>query len=223
MAGARGAAARDLTAIGVDLASFFPYTPLPGTEDYEAALSDGAMLERDFNAWDCLHIVNRHPTLTPAEVYREYCDAHRAFYRWRRVAWSLATGYGVRELGAAARYGMLVQQLYFTYAYRRGWHPMMGGLWRLRDRSVQRQAVTDAEAAAAFGPARGTGGASCCHPRLIARRRNAGASARPAGLIGSCPAVLPRRFAGLLQCYGCAHPDSSSDLSNGDNASSLTT
>lgn len=151
--GSGAQAARDLTAIGVDLASFFPYTPLPGTEDYEAALRDGAMLERDFNSWDCLHIVSRHPMLTPAEVYREYCDAHRTFYRWRRVAWALATGYRVPGLCAAARYGMLVQQLYFTYAYRRGWHPMMGGIWRVRDRSVRRRAVTDAEAAAEFLPA----------------------------------------------------------------------
>ena len=144
------AAARDLTDIGVDIASFFPYTPLPGTEDYDAALAGDALVERDFNAWDCLHIVNRHPTLTPAEVYREYCDAHRRFYTWKRLFWSLATGYRVAGLSAAARYGMLTQQLYYTYAYRRGWHPMMGGIWRVRDRSVRRQVIDNEGAARLF-------------------------------------------------------------------------
>ena len=148
--GSGAAAARDLTDIGVDIASFFPYTPLPGTEDYDAAYAAGAIVERDFNAWDCLHVVNRHPTLTPAEVYREYCDAHRGFYTWTRLLWSLATGYGVAGLSPAARYGMLTQQIYYTYAYRRGWHPMMGGIWRVRDRSVRRQAIDNAAAAHMF-------------------------------------------------------------------------
>ncbi|MGH7789540.1 MAG: B12-binding domain-containing radical SAM protein [Candidatus Binatia bacterium] len=146
--GAGAAAARDLLDIGVDLTSFFPYTPLPGTEDYDAALSRGDMLSGDFNDWDCLHIVNRHPTLTRAEVYREYCDAHRTFYGWRRLAGALLGG--DRGLSATARWGMLTQQVYYTYAYRRGWHPMMGGLWRLRDRSVRRQAISDAAAARTY-------------------------------------------------------------------------
>ncbi len=140
-------AARDLVEIGVDIASFFPYTPLPGTEDYEEAMAAGIMVERDFNCWDCLHVVNQHPILSPSEVYKEYCDAHREFYTWRRLAWCLATYYGVPGLSFAARYGMLTQQIYYTYAYRRGWHPMMGGIWRVRDPSVRRQARWNEEAA----------------------------------------------------------------------------
>jgi radical SAM superfamily enzyme YgiQ (UPF0313 family) len=139
-------AARDLTEIGVDIASFFPYTPLPGTEDYVQALAAGAIIDADFNHWDCLHVINRHPTLSPDEVYREYCAAHRGFYTWRRLAWSLATYYGVPGLSPAARYGMLTQQVYYTYAYRRGWHPMMGGIWRTRDRSVRRVATWNEDA-----------------------------------------------------------------------------
>jgi radical SAM superfamily enzyme YgiQ (UPF0313 family) len=145
--GSGAAAARDLLDIGVDLASFFPYTPLPGTEDYDAALSRGEMMTDDFNDWDCLHVVNRHPRLRRAEVYREYCAAHRTFYGWRRLARALLTGYRVPGLTAHARRGMLAQQLYFTYGYRRGWHPMMGGIWRRRDARVRRHVVSDADAA----------------------------------------------------------------------------
>jgi radical SAM superfamily enzyme YgiQ (UPF0313 family) len=143
-------AAKDLTEIGVDVASFFPYTPLPGTEDYEHAVAAGAIVDYDFNHWDCLHVINQHPTLTPREVYREYCAAHRGFYTWRRLAWALATSYRVPGLTAAARYGMLTQQLYYTYAYRRGWHPMMGGIWRRRDESARREVVWDDEARALY-------------------------------------------------------------------------
>ena len=140
-------AARDLKDIGVDLASFFPYTLLPGTEDYEHALADGGIVEHDFNCWDCSHVVGRHPSMTPVEVYKEYRDAHRTFYTWRRLAWCLTTYYGIRGLSPMARYGMLIQHVYYTYAYRRGWHPMMGGLWRIRDLSVQRQVKWNDEAA----------------------------------------------------------------------------
>jgi len=143
-------AARDLTAIGVDITSFFPYTPLPGTEDYVEAEARGGIVDHDFNSWDCLHVINAHPTLTPAEVYREYCDAHRYFYTWRRVAWSVGTYHAMPGLSPAARYGMMVQQLYYTYSYRRGWHPMMGGIWRQREHSVRRQAISDAQAAALY-------------------------------------------------------------------------
>ncbi len=144
-------AAADLTEIGVDVASFFPYTPLPGTEDYVQALRAGDIIDADFNHWDCLHIINRHPTLSPDEVYREYREAHRAFYSWRRLAWAVATYYGVPGLSVTARYGMLTQQLYYTYAYRCGWHPMMGGIWRVRDKQVRRPATWDAEARALYG------------------------------------------------------------------------
>ena len=93
---------------------------------------DGAHASSDdFNAWDCLHVVNRHPTLTPAEVLSRVPrrPPHLLSLAARGlVAGDLATACAGWRAGA--RYGMLTQQLYFTYAYRRGWHPMMGGLWR---------------------------------------------------------------------------------------------
>jgi len=53
-------------------------------------------------------------------------------------------------LSSTARAGMLAQQIYFTYANRRGFHPMMGGIWRRRTPAARRVAVTDAEAARAY-------------------------------------------------------------------------
>lgn len=147
--GSGARAARALSEIGVDIASFFACTPLPGTEDHEAATAAGSIVESDFNLYDSTHFVARHPRLTRAQLEREYLDAWRTFYSWRRLGWSLATLHGVAGLGTSARYGMLAQQLYFTYASRRRFHPMMGGIGRRRG-GVRREVVTDAEAAARF-------------------------------------------------------------------------
>lgn len=139
-------AARDLAAIGVDLASFFAYTPFPGTEDHDAAEARGDILDRDFDRYDSTHVVMRHPHLSAGALAAEYRDAWRTFYSWGRLAWSLATGHRVAGLQAAARAGMMSHTVYYTYAERRGWHPMLGGVWRRRS-PVRRRAVSDADAA----------------------------------------------------------------------------
>lgn len=158
-AGCGRRAARDLRAIGVDLASFFVYTPFPGTEDHERAVAAGHIVDDDFDRYDSTHVVVRHPTLDAAELAREYREAYRAFYAWSRLARSLATGHAAPGLGRAARLGMLTHNLYYTYADRRGWHPMLGGVWRRRS-PVRREVVSDDDAARRYlgGPAAPTGG-----------------------------------------------------------------
>src|SRR5207244_4562685 len=46
-----------LLEVGVDLASFFIVTPLPGTEDHDKALREGTILDWDFNNYDSQHMV----------------------------------------------------------------------------------------------------------------------------------------------------------------------
>ena len=143
------AAARALADIGIDIASFFIHTPFPGTEDYDAALAEGRLTDGDFNAYDSTHVVHAHPRLSAEALAHEYRDAYRHFFTWRRLAWSLATFHAVPGLPAATRAGMLTQQLYFTYATRRGWHPMIGGIWRRK--GTERRAATTVEDAAPAG------------------------------------------------------------------------
>jgi radical SAM superfamily enzyme YgiQ (UPF0313 family) len=140
------AAAHALSDIGVDIASFFVHTPFPGTEDYDAALHDHRLTSNDFNLYDSTHCVQRHPSMTPAQIEGEYADAYRHFYSWRRLAWSAATFYRVPGLTSATRSGMLTQQFYFTYASRNGMHPMIGGIGRLREPAGRRQVVSDQDA-----------------------------------------------------------------------------
>ena len=146
-AGCGRRAAGGLAEIGVDIASFFAYTPLPGTEDYDRAVEAAAIVDSDFNSFDSHHFVSSHPRLTLPELKREYRDAYRHFYTWHRLAWSVSTGHRMTGLGWNARIGMLTQQIYFTYASRRGRHPMMGGIWEIRDAAGKREVVTDEEAA----------------------------------------------------------------------------
>jgi hypothetical protein len=143
-------AARTLAAIGVDLASFFVHTLLPGTEEYARAVAAGTCADPDFDHYDTQHFVGTHPHLSAAAVVREYRDAYRTFYTWRRLAWSAATLHRVASLTLASRLGMLSQHVYYTYAERRGRHPMLGGIWRRHDRSVRREAIDDQSAAARY-------------------------------------------------------------------------
>lgn len=144
------AAARALADIGVDIASFFIYTPFPGTEDYDRALAAGRLTDPDFNAYDSTHSVFAHSHLTAQQIAREYRDAYRHFFTWRRLAWSLATMHNTPGLSPTSRAGMMVQQFYFAYATRRGEHPMIGGIWSQRDARIRRAAITDSEAARRF-------------------------------------------------------------------------
>ena len=144
------AAARALADIGVDIASFFIYTPFPGTEDYDRALAAGHLTDADFNAYDSTHPIYAHPHLTAQQIAREYHDAYRYFFTWRRMAWSLATFHRMPGLTTMSRAGMMVQQFYFAYATRRGEHPMIGGIWSSRDAQIRREAITDEEAARHF-------------------------------------------------------------------------
>lgn len=153
-------AARALTDIGVDIASFFVHTPFPGTEDYEHALADGRLTSDDFNLYDSTHCVQQHPMMSRAQIEQEYADAYRHFYSWSRVAWSLATFYRMPGLGLATRSGMLTQQLYFTYASRNGMHPMIGGIGRIRNDTGRRTVTSDKEAAALYLSTSGTAAAA---------------------------------------------------------------
>jgi len=140
-----------LLEVGVDLASFFIVTPLPGTEDHDKAVREGTIADWDFNQYDSQHMVSLHPRMTPAEVERAYREAYLTFYSARNTLRSFLTWHRVPGLGWPARSAMMRQRLYYFYSYRAGRHPMLGGLWQ---RSVppdaRRRVVSDEEARAEY-------------------------------------------------------------------------
>ena len=140
-----------LREVGVDLASFFIVTPLPGTEDHDKAVREGAIADWDFNQYDSQHMVSHHPRMTPAEVERAYRQAYLTFYSAGSTLRSLLTWHGVPGLGRAARDAMVRQRLYYFYSYRAGRHPMLGGIWRKGvPAAARRRVVSDEEARAEY-------------------------------------------------------------------------
>jgi radical SAM superfamily enzyme YgiQ (UPF0313 family) len=143
-------AALDLIEVGVDLASFFIVTPLPGTEDHIKAVEEGTITDWDFNWYDSDHMVFRHPTMTAEEVLKAYRDAYTTFYSPWRMVKNLVTFAGGRGLNWEARDSMTREFLYWGYSYRRGRHPMLGGLWKIYDEKTKRRVITDDEARALY-------------------------------------------------------------------------
>jgi len=142
----------DLIEVGVDLASFFIVTPLPGTEDHIKAVEEGTITDWDFNWYDSDHVVLRHPTMTAAEILKAYRDAYTIFYSpWRMVKNTVMFS-GGRGLNWEARDSMTREFLYWGYSYHRGRHPMLGGVWKLYDRKTKRQVITDEEARSRYLP-----------------------------------------------------------------------
>src|SRR5262245_1685053 len=137
--------------VGVDLASFFIVTPLPGTEDHDKAMREGTIADWDFNQYDSQHMVSNHPRMTREQVVQAYRDAYLTFYSGRRLVRSLFTWHRVEGLPWSSRGAMVRQHLYYFYSYRAGRHPMLGGLWQKGVRpDARRQVVTDEDARAAY-------------------------------------------------------------------------
>jgi radical SAM superfamily enzyme YgiQ (UPF0313 family) len=137
--------------VGVDLASFFIVTPLPGTEDHDKAVREGAIADWDFNQYDSQHMVSFHPRMTPAEVETAYREAYLTFYSTSNTLRSILTWHRVPGLSREARDAMVRQRLYYYYSYRAGRHPMLGGIWKKGvTGEACRRVVSDEEARAEY-------------------------------------------------------------------------
>lgn len=66
---------------GVDMMLLFLFTPLPQTEDWKRIKSEGRILEKiPTRYYDCLHIVFKHPYMTPAQIQEAYLETIVKFY-----------------------------------------------------------------------------------------------------------------------------------------------
>jgi radical SAM superfamily enzyme YgiQ (UPF0313 family) len=140
-----------LLEVGVDLASFFIVTPLPGTEDHDKAVREGTIGDWDFNNYDSQHMVGVHPRMSGAEVVQAYRDAVDTFYSARNTLRAIGEYTFGRGLSAEARAAMLRQRLYYFYSHGAGRHPMMGGIWqRSASADATRIVLTDEEARAHY-------------------------------------------------------------------------
>ena len=137
--------------VGVDLATFFVVTPLPGTEDHDKAVRESTIADWDFNQYDSQHMVSHHPRMTTTQVMQAYRDAYRTFYSARNTLRYLLARPATTGLSPLSRTSMVRQRLYYCYSYRAGRHPMLGGIWqRGVPAGARRVVVTDEEARACY-------------------------------------------------------------------------
>lgn len=66
---------------GVDMMLLFLFTPLPQTEDWKRIKSDGRILEKiPTRYYDSMHIVFKHPYMTPIQIQEAHLEAIVKFY-----------------------------------------------------------------------------------------------------------------------------------------------
>ncbi|OGJ64563.1 hypothetical protein A3E47_03065 [Candidatus Peribacteria bacterium RIFCSPHIGHO2_12_FULL_54_10] len=117
-----------LKALGVDQASFFILTPIPGSEDHARMVATGRVIDPDFNEQDSFHPVFEHPLMTRAEWFAAYGRAWRQFYSIPHMLAALG-----RCLTRTARFYLLINYFWYRWSVvTEGAHPMLSGFYRIR-------------------------------------------------------------------------------------------
>jgi radical SAM superfamily enzyme YgiQ (UPF0313 family) len=115
--------------IGVDQASFFILTPLPGSADHITMFCNGVKMDADFNRYDSAHVVCEHPKMSRKELERLFYLCYKEFYRSAQMIAALkrlpANRFSdVIRIFLWYRNGMLSEHV----------HPMMCGFLSVRSR-----------------------------------------------------------------------------------------
>ncbi len=119
--------------LGVEQASFFMLTPLPGSQDHARMLHAGEFMEPDLNSYDSFHETTRHPNFAPGEWYATYRKAWRSFYSFEYMRDVLANA-------NPENYWNILRNFiwYKNSVHIEGGHPMIHGLFRIKDRTDRR-------------------------------------------------------------------------------------
>ncbi len=120
---------RKLHELGVDQASLFILTPLPGSEDHVRALVAGIALDADLSKYDSFHVVWDHPAMSRAEWFATYQRAWRQFYTVENMIVALK-----RFSSRSARLSLLRNYVWYRWSFNtERTHPMIAGFYRFRD------------------------------------------------------------------------------------------
>ncbi len=119
----------------LDLVEFFVLTPLPGSEDHQTLVKQGAWLEPDMNQYDTEHACSAHPKMSRDEWMRAYHGAWRSFYTWEHME----TIFRRRRAEGHSVGKMLGQMMWFCGAmFVEGVHPLQAGIIRRKHRAERR-------------------------------------------------------------------------------------
>ena len=119
--------------IGVDQASFFILTPLPGSRDHTEMARRGEWMDEDYNRFDSFHTVSNHSRMGHEEWFGAYQEAWRNFYDVESMKATLArsndrTYWGLFKNFIWYKYSVMIEQT----------HPMICGFLRFKDRTQRR-------------------------------------------------------------------------------------
>jgi radical SAM superfamily enzyme YgiQ (UPF0313 family) len=134
-AGVGKRSAHALVDMGVDLASAFVLTPLPGSVDYHDFHQRGIIKGRDFNAYDshseaCIQFPGG---LTSEQILQESEEFYREFYSFKNFR-LLAEKLNGESLKIVTR-----QWIWYKYSSSRGDHPMYSGIGSIRPDYIRQQ------------------------------------------------------------------------------------
>jgi len=119
--------------VGVDLASFFMMTPLPGSVDHKEMVLSGDYMDPDLNKYDSFHETFKHPKMAPGEWKAATQLAYSEFYTKEHCTDIL------RRLPKEHYWLMFWKLIWYRYAgVLSGTHPMMTGFFRQKDRHDRR-------------------------------------------------------------------------------------
>jgi radical SAM superfamily enzyme YgiQ (UPF0313 family) len=119
--------------LGVEQASFFMLTPLPGSKDHARMTNTGEYMDPDLNRYDSFHETTRHPNFAPGELYATYRKAWLSFYSFEHMQHVLVHAY-------PGNYWNILRNFiwYKNSVQIEGGHPMIHGFFRLKDRTDRR-------------------------------------------------------------------------------------
>jgi len=122
--------------VGIQQASFFMLTPLPGSVDHKRAVETGANLDTDFNNYDSFHAAMDHPRMTREEWVGAYQDAWHDFYTIDHMKRSL------RAISRRLYWSLFGNYMWYKHSILvDGTHPMVTGFVRIKGRRNHRPEV----------------------------------------------------------------------------------
>jgi len=119
--------------LGVDQASFFMLTPVPGSRDHVRMVEAGEPMSPDLNNYDSFHETTRHPNFAPGELAASYRKAWRSFYSFDYMRDVLL------HANPENYWNIFINFIWYkNSALIEDGHPMIHGFFRLKDRADRR-------------------------------------------------------------------------------------
>jgi radical SAM superfamily enzyme YgiQ (UPF0313 family) len=119
--------------LGVEQASFFMLTPIPGSRDHVRMVQSGEAISPDLNEYDSFHETLRHPNFAPGELSASYQKAWKEFYSFDYMKEVLSRANPENYWNIFCDFVW-----YKNSALIEGGHPMIHGFFRLKSRTDRR-------------------------------------------------------------------------------------